>query len=106
MVRNAKLNFDELNTILSEIQSMMNARPLTYLSEDTMEAITPYHLLHGWNTASKLGNNLLRQEDTTEVDILTKREKYVCLLLEKFWSRFYHEYTVALRERILYDQIK
>ena len=106
VVKNAKLNFDELNTFLHEIESMMNSRPLTYISDDNMEPITPYHLLHGRNIASSYGHNLLNQREMNENEIMVKRVQYVRLLIEKYWCRFYHEYTVALRERTLYDKTK
>ena len=34
IVGSAKLNFEELNTVLVQIENMMNTRPLTYLSEE------------------------------------------------------------------------
>ena len=46
----AKLNFEELLTVLVQIENMMDARPLTYLSEENCdEHITPSHLMHGRN---------------------------------------------------------
>ena len=105
VVRNAKLTFNELMTILIEIESMMNARPLTYLSEN-MEAITPYHLLHGRNITNCNDTNLLELKNMPETEILTKRVKYVKFLTGNFWKRFYHEYTVSLRERMMYDKTK
>ena len=37
---------------------------------------------------------------------LTNRVKYIRLLLSQFWKPFYNEYTVALRERMMYDKTK
>ena len=48
---------------------------------------------------------MLNLETLSRVD-LTHRVKYLQLLTEQFWRRFYHEYTVALRERMLYDKSK
>ena len=104
VVKNAKLNYDELMTILIEIESMINSRPLTYLSDDNMEAITPYHLLYGRNIATR-EHSLLKQSENSD-NSLSNRVKYIRLLLEHFWKRFYHEYTVGLRERMTYDKTK
>ena len=106
VVRNAKLTFDELNTILVEIEAMMNSRPLSYFSEDDLEPITPYHLLHGRNITGDFEYNLMSQKNMTECDTLTKRAAYIRLLIKNYWSRFYNEYTVALRERVMYDKTK
>ena len=105
VVKNARLNYDELITVLIEIEAMINSRPLTYLSEeDNTEAITPFHLLHGRNTvAAREINLILRNVSTGD---LTNRVKYIWLLLNHFWKRFYNEYTVALRERMMYDKTK
>ena len=34
VVGKAKLNYDELQTVLIEIESMINSRPLTYMSDE------------------------------------------------------------------------
>ena len=52
VVKNARLNYDELITALIETEAMINSRPLNYLSEeDNTEGITPFHLPHGRNIA-------------------------------------------------------
>ena len=45
---NAKLSLDELSTLLSEIESTLNARPLTYQREEfDAEVLNLYHLMYG-----------------------------------------------------------
>ena len=47
-LRNAKLDYDELHTVLVEIESTLSSRPLTYVSSDELdEPITPSHLVVG-----------------------------------------------------------
>lgn len=44
------LTYEELETVLCEIEQSINARPLVYQSEDDLgQAITPLHLIHGPN---------------------------------------------------------
>ena len=44
----SKLSFDELTTILVEVEAVLNSRPLTYLySDDVEEPLTPSHLVIG-----------------------------------------------------------
>lgn len=53
VIGNAYLNYEEVNTILVEIENSLNSRPLTYISDENYdEALTPYHLLHGRNINS------------------------------------------------------
>ena len=79
---------------------MINSRLLTYSSE----VITPFHLLHCRKIAAAQEMNLIRRDVNT--GDLTNRVKYIRLLLNHFWKRFYNEYTVALRERMMYDKTK
>ena len=45
---NAKLNFDELLTIITEIESTLNNRPLTYIYDEIgHHPLTPSHLVYG-----------------------------------------------------------
>lgn len=48
MVGQAKLSLDELHTAIVEIESIINLRPLSYLtSSDLEEPLTPSHLFIG-----------------------------------------------------------
>ena len=46
VLRNAILSFDDLHTLLTEIECTLNSRPLTYHYEDG-EVLTPSHLIYG-----------------------------------------------------------
>ena len=49
-VGRSKLSYDELQTLLLEIELILNSRPLCYLYDDDQEDIlTPDHLLYGRN---------------------------------------------------------
>jgi hypothetical protein len=44
----ARLTFDELRTILAEIETTINCRPLTYQYDEPGEdVLTPSHLIYG-----------------------------------------------------------
>ena len=44
----SKLNFDELYAILTQVECMLNSRPLSCAyTEENCESITPSHLLLG-----------------------------------------------------------
>ena len=85
VLRNAKVNYDELVTVLVEIENMINSRPLTYLSDENMEVITPYHLLYGRNIAVR-GDHIYRQY-CSEGENIENRAKYVQNVIEKYWKR-------------------
>ena len=47
-LKNTQLNFEELTTVLVEVEAVINSRPLTYMSPDGIqEALTPAHLILG-----------------------------------------------------------
>ena len=101
---NAKLNYDELSTVVVEVESMVNSRPLTYLSDENMEVLTPYHLLHGRNISVR-GQHVVRQYCSNEKSgKIENRARYVMSLINRYWQRFYKEYTTELRERMQYDK--
>ena len=50
------LSFDQLNTLLIEIEGVLNSRPLTYVEDDTAGisyTLSPSHLIYG----RKITNN-------------------------------------------------
>ena len=48
MIGQARLTLDELTTALTEVEAVINSRPLTYVTtEDVEEQLTPSHLFVG-----------------------------------------------------------
>ena len=89
------LRYDEMQTVLCEIEMILNSRPLVTLYDDTMEeTITPNHLLFG----RKLNPVNYDNELNVRVVHPDKRLKYMELVLAHFWKRWSSEYLTSLRE--------
>ncbi len=85
--------YEELLTILTEIECVLNSRPLTYVStEDLEEPLTPTHLLSGD------GFYLCHLEIHLSQQILTGTLSLMILqmLIDKFWNRWSKEYLLEL----------
>ena len=84
----AFLNYDELTTLLIEIQQTLNTRPLTYLSDNNDdEAITPSHLLYGQNIARRYFM-YFDPEYCEQENILLNKYKRLKMILSHFKKRF------------------
>ena len=91
---NVKLNFEELTTVLAQIEACMNSRPLTPLpdAEDNIEVLTPGHFL--------IGKPLEALPDQSDVDtpISTLRRWHLCqAIVQHFWKRWTNEYVSTLQ---------
>ena len=98
---NAKISYDELSTVLSEVECILNSRPLSYMSDEADgEVLTPSHLLVGRRLLSLptgMGNNL-KLDDNDNQYALSKRFLHLTRLLSHFWNRWRREYLTDLRE--------
>ena len=76
---NARLTYDELYTILVEVECTVNSRPLTYVSTDELEVepLTPSHLLCGHRIQSLPEVILDNDGSFNDKEILTQRMKYI-----------------------------
>ena len=105
IVGSAKLNFEELHTVLVQIESIMNTGPLTYLSKENCdEHITPSHLMYGRNINRR---NIVNDNDnviTLDKTLIKTRIKHVTAVSNHFWNRFYKEYLLSLREKHHYHK--
>ena len=96
-------SYDELITILVEVEAVLNSRPLTYVStEDYEEPLTPFHLLTGYRLIN-LPDFSNSEEDpdyigTTDPVTLTRRMKHLNTILNHFWRCWKREYILELRE--------
>ena len=104
MVGQASLNHDELVTAVTEIESIINSCPLSYVSAgDVEEPLTLSHLLIGRRVLN-LPDHLsqLCEPGDEDFDIssthLTRRMKHLSNTLNHFWKRWRSEYLAELRE--------
>lgn len=94
---NAKLNADELLTVLTEVEATLNSRPLTYEYDEVgAEMLTPSHLIYGRRLLS-LPEEARNDEEESETGLL-KRFRYLARLRIHFWKRWRKEYLTDLRE--------
>ena len=93
------MTYDELSTAVVEVECVLNSRPLTYVSSnDTEKPLTPSHLLTGRKVLSIPNGLGTAEEGETDVQLLTRRQRFFSTLLGQFWNRWKREYVVDLRE--------
>ncbi|XP_075158099.1 uncharacterized protein LOC142231374 [Haematobia irritans] len=90
------LTFEELSTLLCQIEGCLNSRPLAPLTPDPadFDVLTPGHFLIGEPTVCIQEPSLLE----TPVNYLT-RWKYIERLKQHFWKRWRNEYLNRLQAR-------
>ena len=99
----ANLSYDELLTAVTEVESVVNSRPLSYITPDDLE--DPAHFLAGRRLL-----NLPTPSKDTDVDndvevspqYFTRRWKHLNKVLNGFWQRWRDEYLTELREHHRY----
>ncbi|GFW24068.1 integrase catalytic domain-containing protein [Trichonephila clavipes] len=96
----ALLTFEELSTILSEVEAIVNHRPLTYVENDPgePEPLTPAHFLELGYRDSKYPIHFIELIDaTTAKESYKKRKTYRTLLLKQLWRRWKEQYLLQLK---------
>ena len=102
----ASSTYEEILTMLIEIESTINSGPLTYMSDNYDEGfITPYHLIYGrhmhekyykYNARNEISSDQIREDLSSKI---TNVKSY-------FIKRFEDNYITAIQEREYYNQRK
>ena len=98
VIRKSKLSYKKLETVLIQIESIVNSRSLTFTAtEEVCEPLTPSHLTYGKRLISAINNEYI---DDTTFDISSEQcsncVNYIQNLLDHYWSRFRKEYLQEL----------
>ena len=97
----ARCTYEELETLLFEVEMVANSRPLTYLHDDVTEALTPSHLVIG----RKLMGSAVRIQPVEDYSP-NKRLHFLNHVLSSYWKHFHNEYLNQLREKHCYNNGK
>jgi hypothetical protein len=96
VVGNAHLTYEEYSTVLTQVEAILNSRPLTPLSSDPHDylPLTPSHFLVGRPLTAPV------QDDVKEVSShrLT-RYQHIEHIRQHFWNRWSKEYVAELQTR-------
>jgi len=100
----AFISREQLETIIVEVEAMLNDRPLTYVSSDLCdpEPLTPSCLLYG-RRLQRFPYGLEDRDDIDDPDFLTsgmikKQVDKRTQVIRQFWMRWRSEYLTSLRE--------
>lgn len=94
-----RLTYEELLTVLTEVECILNSRPLTYLYPDDLEEpLTPSQLISGRRLLSLPDKTRSGADNSSTRETVTSKAKYLQRLMDHLWNRWRREYIPALRE--------
>ncbi|KAH7934528.1 hypothetical protein HPB51_029103 [Rhipicephalus microplus] len=93
----SSLSYEELLTVLVEVEAIVNCHPLTQLCEDAedAEALTPSHFLTGKRVVELPASTSSGLPSYTAHE-LRRRVRYRGKLLHRLWTRWKKEYLLLL----------
>ena len=100
----SRISLPVLQTLVVEVEAILNDRPLTHVSLDLKDAepLTPAHLLHGRRITS-LPHEVPEEQDLDDsiygsITDVAQRVQLQAFLLNQFQARWKYEYLTSLRE--------
>lgn len=102
VVGNAHLTYEEFNTVLIQIEAVLNSRPLSPLSTDPhdLQPLSPAHFLVGRPLSAPVTEENLSNKP---IHLLT-RYRRVEWMRQQFWIRWSREYVSELQIRTKWKQ--
>jgi len=97
-ISGVRLTYEELLTVIIEVEMILNCRPLSYVSSE--EPLTPSHLLCGQQITSLPDSRSSEVEDR-DTDVqpqdLEGRMCHLSNVMNHFWKRWRNEYLLELQ---------
>ena len=91
VIGDARLKEAELRVVLTQVEAVVNSRPLVRINNDDSVVVTPAELI--------AGRRLQQLDETTLVFAPSKRMAYLTALQEQFWRQWRSRYLPSLQER-------
>lgn len=109
VLEKASLNFEEMTTILTEVEAGLHSRPLSYIhNAHKPQPLTPLHFFVGKKT-----NLFATQNYGLRVYFLKSDQRTCCLPMEvltetlpTFWNSWHEDYLLDLKSAHKSDSIK
>ena len=84
-------------TVLTEVECILNSRPLTYLYPDDLEEpLTPCHLISGRRLLSLPDTTRSGADNSSTRETVTRRARYLQRLMDHLWNPWRREYIPVL----------
>lgn len=102
-IGDSTLTYEELSTVLTQIEACLNSRPLSILSDDPTDPLplTPGHFL--------VGESLLNVNDVSSLDTNINdldRWRMVQKMVNSFWKQWSKEYLLTLGRRYKWNSLR
>ncbi|XP_030746817.1 uncharacterized protein LOC115875489 [Sitophilus oryzae] len=96
VLNDQKLTFEELYTVIIQVEACLNSRPITPVSEsaDDLEILTPGHFLMG-SSPSALPQEDIKGHNPNRL----QRYQLLTQFIQSFWKRWQTEYLGNLQQR-------
>lgn len=102
VIGNSTLTYEELSTVLIQVEACLNSRPLSMMPDSVNEPtpLTPGHLLIGEPLITVPDRNY----ENSNLSSL-KRWQFSQRILQEFWRRWSEEYLVHLQQRYKWNKL-
>ncbi|XP_055916090.1 uncharacterized protein LOC129948955 [Eupeodes corollae] len=101
VIGNNMLTFEEMTTLLSQIEALLNSRPLCSISDSDLNPLTPSHFLIGRPYTAIPEPNYLEVPENR-----LGRWQLAQNMLQGFWRRWHSEYLTSLQQRPKWHKTK
>lgn len=109
VVGKASLHYEEIETILTEVEAVVNSRPITFTHTSSEEPVplSPSHFLIGQRlTALPPAVSMTSAVPDVSKAQLVKRWRYRQRIVNMFWCRWRKEYLLELRSAHISSSVK